>query len=536
MTPLFNRLFTRRIVLVLTLSLCQGSAMRAQNILFYGNSFTNGLGSDDSVPNLVRDIATAAGLSAPTVVNAAVNGRDFAWHLANNTSAISTGLSSGETWDYAVLQNFSTAATHLGNLAQHRTDSVTMFQTIAAHSPAFTPVLFETWARAPGHSFYTGSTPNFPGGPSEMQTEVRNGYLLASQDIDAAAGAGTSRIAEVGDRWEDANWNNLHAGDLYHAQNRGTLLTALEIYSTIYEANTASIDLSGVLSPLGLNAADGLFLTSIVDGTTPPDPTEDFTLKFDVGSASHSDPNYNTISATAQSVSNAIDFDTGELTGVSLSVVSPTGFNEMGANTSGTSSPGSPASNFFDGDATDRNLFGHDSNFNTGSPRPFVEYTIDGLNPERTYDFTFFASRLGVSDNRETQYELSGENSATAFLDSSENTDDVATLLGMQPTHDGEIILSIQKGPNNNNSAGFFYLGAMEIKSVDISQDGDFDGDSDVDGADFLKWQRDGLSATDLTDWQNNYGPSGITSVPEPSCLGLLLLALAGLGGCRHRS
>ena len=33
----------------------------AENILFYGNSFTNGSGSTDSVPNLVRDIATSAG-------------------------------------------------------------------------------------------------------------------------------------------------------------------------------------------------------------------------------------------------------------------------------------------------------------------------------------------------------------------------------------------------------------------------------------------------------------------------------------------
>ena len=334
-------------VLVLAVSLWQGSAVMAQNILFYGNSFTNGLGSTDSVPNLVRDIATAAGQSTPTIVNAANNGKDFAWQLANNTSVISNGLSVGETWDYAVLQNFSTAATHLGDLAQHRTDSVTLYQTIAAHSPNYTPVLFETWARSPGHSFYTGSNPNFPNGPSEMQAEVRNGYQLASQDIDAVAGQGTSRIAEVGDRWEDANWNNLYANDLYHAQNRGTLLTALEIYSTIYETNTGGIDLSGVLSPLGLNTADGLFLTSIIDGTTLPEPPENFTLKFDVGATSHSNPNYNTISWTNQGVFSALDFDTGLPTGVSLSVTSPTGFNEFGSNGRWHQQSGQPCQRFF---------------------------------------------------------------------------------------------------------------------------------------------------------------------------------------------
>ena len=513
----------RVIFLLWVISSWQSSTLLGQNILFYGNSFTNGLGSTDSVPNVVRDIAVAAGRPAPTIQNAAVNGRDFVWHLANNTSVISTALTSGETWDYAILQNFSTAPTHLGNLAQHRTDSVTMYQEIANHSPNFIPILFETWARAPGHSFYTGESPNFPGGPSEMQAEVRNGYRLASQDIDAVAGLDTSRIAEVGDRWEDASWNNLHSSDLYHAQNRGTLLSALEIYSTIYTADTAELDLSGVLSHLGLDAADGLFLKSIVDGTTP-DPPEDVILKFDVGSTSHSNPNYNTISWAAHGVSNAIDFDTGMPSGISLSTTSSTGFNELGPNSSGTTSPGSPANDFFDGEATSQNLFGHDSNFNAGSPRPLVEYTISGLTSDRQYDFAFFASRLEVADNRETQYELTGVNSETVFLNPSENTDEVATALGIWPTLDGEIILSIQKGPNNDNSDGFFYLGAMEIATVDLTEDADFDKDGDIDGADFLKWQRDGLSSAELTAWKKEFGiniSQSVTAsaVPEPSSL-----------------
>ena len=58
---------------------------------------------------------------------------------------------------------------------------------------------------------------------------------------------------------------------------------------------------------------------------------------------------------------------------------------------------------------------------------------------------------------------------------------------------------------------------------------GDFDADGDVDGADFLDWQR-GLGslyqASDLADWQANYGTtSGSTgtaeSVPEPSSLAI---------------
>jgi T5SS/PEP-CTERM-associated repeat protein len=61
--------------------------------------------------------------------------------------------------------------------------------------------------------------------------------------------------------------------------------------------------------------------------------------------------------------------------------------------------------------------------------------------------------------------------------------------------------------------------------------DGDFDGDGDVDGRDFLIWQRGGSpdprSAGDLADWQANYGVAPITgastAVPEPASVCMLL-------------
>jgi hypothetical protein len=58
---------------------------------------------------------------------------------------------------------------------------------------------------------------------------------------------------------------------------------------------------------------------------------------------------------------------------------------------------------------------------------------------------------------------------------------------------------------------------------------GDFDGDGDVDGRDFLAWQRNpGIGS--LSDWQQNYGQSGslgavTASVPEPGTIVLLLSA-----------
>jgi hypothetical protein len=60
---------------------------------------------------------------------------------------------------------------------------------------------------------------------------------------------------------------------------------------------------------------------------------------------------------------------------------------------------------------------------------------------------------------------------------------------------------------------------------------GDFDGDLDVDGRDFLAWQRGAspnpFSADDLADWQASYGaalsaPLAGVNVPEPASLVLV--------------
>jgi hypothetical protein len=65
---------------------------------------------------------------------------------------------------------------------------------------------------------------------------------------------------------------------------------------------------------------------------------------------------------------------------------------------------------------------------------------------------------------------------------------------------------------------------------------GDFDDDLDVDGQDFLVWQRglgDAFEAGDLADWKANFGAAGIAAIPEPAgltvalCGGTFVLASA---------
>jgi len=71
---------------------------------------------------------------------------------------------------------------------------------------------------------------------------------------------------------------------------------------------------------------------------------------------------------------------------------------------------------------------------------------------------------------------------------------------------------------------------------------GDFDGDEDVDGADFIEWQRNDGTVQGLADWQSGYGGAGPLSalatvaVPEPASAILLLFSVLGLAGLGRRS
>ena len=102
-----------------------------------------------------------------------------------------------------------------------------------------------------------------------------------------------------------------------------------------------------------------------------------------------------------------------------------------------------------------------------------------------------------------------------------------------------------------------FELGAIHIDDVsftnlDLAFDADANGDADVDGADFLSWQRgfglgdgtsvaagdfdyDGLvGGVDLAVWQDQYAGGALAAVhvvPEPSTAGIALISLVGLLG-----
>lgn len=100
------------------------------------------------------------------------------------------------------------------------------------------------------------------------------------------------------------------------------------------------------------------------------------------------------------------------------------------------------------------------------SDNPKVVFEISGLDKNKKYNFSFFASRTGVKDNRETTYSLAGATSAQASLDVANNSDKTAEAASVAPTADGKITVTVSKGKNNSNSKGYYYLATMKINEA----------------------------------------------------------------------
>lgn len=198
------------------------------------------------------------------------------------------------------------------------------------------------------------------------------------------------------------------------------------------------------------------------------------TLFFDFGDGAPthaSDPssNYNSILVAPVDPNNLIILNAIDSTGAGTGItVQAAGFYS-GSNTNGTTAPTGDAA-IFNVQATRDNAFGHALAFGSAPLTPQATVQFGGLDASgnTAYNFTIFASRMGVTDNRETQYDLQGANSVTTFLNASANTSEVATASGIIPNANGEITMTLMPGPNNNNGSKFYYLGALRLESANV--------------------------------------------------------------------
>ncbi|MAT69645.1 MAG: hypothetical protein CMJ58_08985 [Planctomycetaceae bacterium] len=188
-------------------------------------------------------------------------------------------------------------------------------------------------------------------------------------------------------------------------------------------------------------------------------------MYFDFGAdGTQAGGNYNNIVMTVPqqlSIADAID-STGASTGVGLTV---SGFYANGPNNSGPTSPTGDAA-IFDPEATRDNAFGNGNVWGGNPATPAATLAFTGLDPAKTYAFDFFGSRIPASNNRETMFTATGLNSASAALNPSNNSSEIATIMGIAPTAGGTLDVVVAPGPNNDSAELFYYLGAMRVTAV----------------------------------------------------------------------
>lgn len=128
-------------------------------------------------------------------------------------------------------------------------------------------------------------------------------------------------------------------------------------------------------------------------------------------------------------------------------------------NNAGTTSPNTSISEFNFAKLGQDSLFIQNSN-------PTAGFTLTGLDPTKTYQFTVFASRNAVADVRSADYTFTGGNSDTITLDSSNNVSNIATTINITPNGSDAITFSMVKAASNTNGSGFAYLGGIQIVAV----------------------------------------------------------------------
>jgi pimeloyl-ACP methyl ester carboxylesterase len=189
------------------------------------------------------------------------------------------------------------------------------------------------------------------------------------------------------------------------------------------------------------------------------------TWYFDFGPVGQqTTPNYNNVTNPDVHTLSGLIGASGTVTGAALAITVP--FNTAGTNSNGTVVPAPEVG--FPATATRDTFFGNVAVFQAHSA-PTAQLQLSGLDPSLVYDFSIFASRTGVADNRQTEYQVTGANVATAYLNATENTSLLADVSGIQPRADGVIVIDVRPGPENNNANRFFYLGAMKVVSRSVA-------------------------------------------------------------------
>lgn len=194
-------------------------------------------------------------------------------------------------------------------------------------------------------------------------------------------------------------------------------------------------------------------------------PASATTLLFDFGNTGRQTAsNWNNVVPATTTLFALFD-DDGNIYGTSGFEITDTFFQTGEPSQLGSEAPAGDAAGY-PVDATDDYFFGHVTAFAGADPNPLGQVKLFNLESDKTYDFTFFASRQGVNDIRDANYEVTGANSASGVLNASNNNTEVLRLDGISPDANNEIFVDVTPGPNNSNGIGFYYIGLMQVDVI----------------------------------------------------------------------
>ncbi|WP_020567754.1 SGNH/GDSL hydrolase family protein [Neolewinella persica] len=237
------------------------------------------------------------------------------------------------------------------------------------------------------------------------------------------------------------------------SDNTGTIVT-----TTLFPAADSTLRITAAPGPNNNNGAGFYYLGALrlnydMEVRPPIVDTGGDTLLIDFGDNLSPIP-WNNVTDPAVGMIPDLLTANNASSGISLIVLDS--FNNINRN--GTLSPNPSIG--FPGTATGDSFFGNVAAF-SGQTQPTGGIELGNMDPDIPYSFTIFASR-SASDNREAQYVLEGLTLDTIYLDAASNADSVSTAT-LYPNAEGEIRITASPGPNNTNSSGFYYLGAIKV-------------------------------------------------------------------------
>lgn len=458
-------------------------------ILSIGNSF-----SDDALLEHLWELGDAAGVDMVIGIMY-IGGSALSQHLANTgndapsytyrknvdgkpVSTPNTSLSKAmadENWDYisfqeqsglsGIYESYASSLPHLVDWAKEN-----------ATNPAMEVILHMTWA-FPQSSQYSG----FANYDYEQMTMFNSIVDAVNRAADLV---GIKTIVPVGTAIQ--NGRTSYLGDTFNRDDRHLERTYARYTAacTWFEKMTGIGVVGNPYRPLTVSEYDAEIaqhaahaavvqpneVTVLTDYKNPPviedtDEPLEYPVYIDIGDPATTAVGWNSVTSVDLKDFQLKDSQ-GNDTGIFFSITKPfRNVNRSGPESVSVEGWELPA------DVCSDSFYGHLEKFQSKISGP-AEITLRSLNKEQKYIFTFFCARdfkdSGVSN--ETAYTVTGAETDSGehlYLEARNNVSKSVTSKAIAPDENGNIVIGITAGPNNERKEKMFFLNAIRIEPAE---------------------------------------------------------------------